>query len=202
MSTETVTLPAVPAPLRWEVAPAAWSAGGDGALTIVAGPRTDMFVSPQGDEPTLNAPRLLFAPAGDFMLSARVAVEFVSTFDAGVLLLYAGERSWAKLCFEYSPQRQPMVVSVVTQGFSDDANAFVADGTEVRLRVARLGRAFAFHASTDGKFWQLIRHFTLDSHASVAAGFEAQSPLGEGCTARFTEIVYAPGRLGDLRSGE
>ena len=58
--------------------------------------------------------------------------------------------SWAKLCFEYSPQREPMVVSVVTRGLSDDCNSFVVDGATVWLRIARVGSAFAFHASTDG----------------------------------------------------
>jgi regulation of enolase protein 1 (concanavalin A-like superfamily) len=160
-----------------------------------------MFVNPAGTEVVLNAPRLVFAPEGDFMLSARVTVEFGATFDAGVLLLYAGERSWAKLCFEYSPQRQPMIVSVVTQGYSDDANAYVVAGNQTFLRIARLGRAFAFHASEDGASWQLIRNFTLEPAAQLAAGFVAQSPTGAGCTATFADIVYTPARLADLRSG-
>jgi regulation of enolase protein 1 (concanavalin A-like superfamily) len=201
MTTDSITLPSIPAPLRWGLSPVSWKIGSDGALAITAGPRTDMFVSPAGDEATLNAPRLLFAPQGDFMLSARVTVEFGATYDAGVLLLYAGERSWAKLCFEYSPQRQPMIVSVVTQGFSDDANAYVVDGNQTFVRIARLGRAFAFHASADGASWQLIRHFTLEPSESLEAGFVSQSPTGEGCTATFANIVYTPGRLADLRSG-
>jgi uncharacterized protein len=138
---------------------------------------------------------------GDFLLSARVTVGFAATYDAGVLLLYAGEREWGKLCFEYSPQRQPMVVSVVTRGLSDDCNSFVVEGDQVWLRVARLGRAFAFHASTDGTFWHFVRHFTLDAEETIAVGFSAQSPTGEACTATFDEIRYAPERLHDLRSG-
>src|SRR5438477_881248 len=166
MTTDRIMLPSIPAPLRWALPPVSWKIGDDGALAITAGPRTDMFVNPAGADVVLNAPRLVFAPSGDFMLSARVTVEFAATFDAGVLLLYAGERSWAKLCFEYSPQRQPMIVSVVTQGFSDDANAYVVAGNQTFLRVSRLGRAFAFHASDDGAYWQLIRNFTLEPSAS------------------------------------
>jgi regulation of enolase protein 1 (concanavalin A-like superfamily) len=179
----------------------AWNIGDAGALAITAGPRTDMFVNPAGTDATLNAPRLVFAPAGDFMLSARVTVGFVATYDAGVLLLYAGERSWAKLCFEYSPQKEPMIVSVVTQGFSDDANAYVVEGNQTFLRVSQLGRAFAFHASGDGAYWRLIRNFTLDPPAPIVAGFVAQSPTGDGCTATFADITYTPERLADLRSG-
>jgi regulation of enolase protein 1 (concanavalin A-like superfamily) len=201
MTTDSIMLPSIPTPLRWGLPPAAWNIGDDGALAITAGPRTDLFVNPNGEEVTLNAPQLMFAPDGDFMLSARVTVGFAATYDAGVLLLYAGERAWAKLCFEYSPQREPMIVSVVTQGFSDDANAYVVKGNQTFLRVSRLGRAFAFHASDDGAYWRLIRNFTLEPPAQIAAGFVAQSPIGDGCTVTFDQIVYTAERLADLRSG-
>jgi uncharacterized protein len=199
--TESLSLPSIPAPLSWGTPPVSWNIDGEGALAIAAGPRTDLFVNPAGTDVVLNAPRLTFAPDGDFMLSAYVTVEFAATYDAGVLLLYGGERSWAKLCFEYSPQRQPMIVSVVTQGFSDDANAYVVAGNQTFLRIARLGRAFAFHASEDGKYWNMIRNFTLEQPDQVAAGFVAQSPTGEGCTATFADIAYRRERLADLRSG-
>ncbi len=161
-----------------------------------------MFIDPQGTATTLNAPRLVGDLAGDFLLSARVTVDFAATYDAGVLLLYAGDRTWAKLCFEFSPQRQPMVVSVVTRGLSDDSNSFVVDGNQVWLRVARLGQAFAFHAATDGASWQFVRHFSLDVAGPIAAGFVTQSPTGAGCSATFDQIRFAAQRLGDLRNGE
>jgi uncharacterized protein len=201
MTTDSLVLSSIPAPLRWGLPPESWAIGDDGALAITAGPRTDMFVNPDGTDVVLNAPRLVFAPEGDFMLSAHVTVEFAATYDAGVLLLYAGERSWAKLCFEFSPQRQPMIVSVVTQGFSDDSNAYVVAGNQTFLRVSRMGRAFGFHASQDGATWHMIRHFTLEPAPQLAAGFVAQSPTGAGCTATFAQIVYSPERLADLRSG-
>jgi uncharacterized protein len=186
--------------LAWDPAPAAWRI--DGAeLLIKAGPRTDLFVDPAGTPPTLDAPRLLGPIAGDFQLSARVAVEFGETFDAGALLLYGRERTWAKLCLEYSPEGRPMVVSVVTRGRSDDANAFVVDAGPVWLRVARMGPSAAFHASSDGAGWVFVRHFELDSAWPLAVGFLAQSPLGQGCVATFDEICYSPAKLEDLRGG-
>jgi uncharacterized protein len=199
--TETVTLAPMPMPLRWEVAPVEWRTADGTDLAISAGARTDLFIDPQGAAPMLNAPRLLGAASGDFLLSARVTVPFAATFDAGVLMLYGSERLWAKLCFEYSPQRQPMVVSVVTRGISDDANAFVVEGNQVWLRIARMGPAYAFHASTDGRHWHMIRHFALEGAGDVAIGFSAQSPTGDGCTASFDEVRFAAERLADLRDG-
>jgi regulation of enolase protein 1 (concanavalin A-like superfamily) len=200
---DTYTIPGIPAPMWWVEAPAEWRIGDDGGLSIRSGPRTDLFIDPQGGETpaVLNAPRLVGRVAGDFVLSASVTVDFSSTYDAGVLALHAHPRSWAKLCFEYSPSGQPMVVSVVTRGVSDDCNSFDVDGHQVWLRVARLGAAFAFHASTDGRYWQFVRHFALDSTDDVSVGFLAQSPTGAGCMARFDEIRYVPERLADLRSG-
>jgi regulation of enolase protein 1 (concanavalin A-like superfamily) len=201
MDDQTLTLPSLPFPLRWQLAPQRWHLGDDGSLSIQAGPRTDLFVDPQGAAPMLNAPRLLASPTGDFQLSARVTVDFAATFDAGVLLLYANERSWAKLCFERAPNGEAMVVSVVTRGVSDDANSFAVESSQVWLRVSRLGLAWAFHASTDGSRWQFIRHFALDPADVPAPGFLAQSPTGGGCTAVFDAITYRPEALADLRSG-
>ena len=67
-----------------------------------------------------------------------------------------------------------MVVSVVTRGVLDDANAFV-----VPIRFFRIGEA----SSRD------------------KVGFEAQSPTSDGCAVTFEDIRFVPERLGDLRDG-
>ncbi len=135
------------------------------------------------------------------MLHAHVTAELADTFDAGALVLWEDERTWAKLAIERSPAGDPMVVSVVTRDVSDDCNSQILDGPSAWLRISRIGAAFAFHASVDGKRWDLIRHFRLDVPAEVQVGFEAQSPLGQGCAATFTEIAFAARTLGDLRDG-
>jgi uncharacterized protein len=200
-SSGLVKVAPLPMPLHWLVQPLAWQVG-NRSLELTAGPSCDLFTDPAGGEPLANAAALVGEPSGDFLLSARVHVEFASTFDAGVLLLYRDERNWAKLCFERSPQGDPMVVSVVTRDVSDDCNSFMVDGNEVWLRLARLGDCFAFHASNDGSYWRLARYFALAESDGVRVGFLAQSPTGEGCRARFDEIRYEARRLGDLRSGE
>jgi regulation of enolase protein 1 (concanavalin A-like superfamily) len=200
---EEVRIAALPMPLRWLTEPQSWSVADGASLALVAGPRTDRFVDPQlSAEPKLNAPALVGDASGDFQLSARVTVDFAATFDAGVLILHANDRFWAKLCFEYSPQREPTVVSVVTRVVSDDCNSFVVDGSSVWLRIARVGSAYAFHASTDGRGWSFIRHFALEADSEPSFGFAAQSPTGERCAVTFEQIAFQAARLGDLRSGE
>jgi uncharacterized protein len=208
-----MNVPGVPFPLAPSV-PELWRVDEPpGTVTVSAQPRTDIFIDPGGDsagagaavnaESGLNAATLLGEPPeGDFQLSARVTVDFGATFDAGVLLLWLDERHWGKLCFEFSPAGEPMIVSVVCRGVSDDANAFTVTGRSAWLRVSRIGRTYAYHASLDGKTWKMIRVFLLDeTTARDRIGFEGQSPTGEGCTVTFDEIRFLPGRLADLRDG-
>jgi uncharacterized protein len=196
-----VRVAALPFELRWLSPPVSFEQG-DESLRIEAGRRTDWFVDPAGaSEPVTSGPALVGRAEGDYMLGARVSVGFEATSDAGVLMLYADERRWGKLCFELSPNRQPMVVSVVTRDVSDDCNSFVVDGTSAWLRIAKIGSAFAFHASTDGRRWELVRHFSLGDAVEPEIGFEAQSPTGNGCTATFDDVRFEARRLADLRSG-
>lgn len=204
-----ISLPGVPFALTAS-AGSHWDIDNDaGTVSTIALPHSDIFIDPAGDSKVNNAKSLMNAttllgtpPEGDFQLSARVTVGFEATFDAGVLLLWFSERYWAKLCFEFSPDREVMMVSVVNKGVSDDANSFVVDGTSAWLRVSRVGNAFAYHGSLDGKKWSLIRLFSLeDEGETLRLGFESQSPTGEGCPVTFDNIEFARVTLGALRDG-
>ena len=183
--------------------PDAFMLDSESSITADAGPRTDLFVDPATGETQLSAPRLLTpAPAGDFQLVAEVAAFHAATFDAGALVVWAGDDTWAKLAYEYSPQETGMIVSVVTRGRSDDANGYTVDGLSVWLRISRVNGAYAFHSSIDeGLTWDFVRHFALDGATDVAVGFEVQSPTGDGCRARFTHIALRQATLSDLRDG-
>lgn len=196
-------LPSVPADLEWRLDPVEWALEGAGGLAIRAGRKTDLFTDPKDGAKSDAAPAALFTPPDRaFTLSARVRVGFVSTYDAGVLHVRAGEDRWAKLCFEHSPQGEPMVVSVVNHGVSDDCNSVVIGGDTVYLRVSQSATATAFHYSRDGARWSFVRYFSIGSLDGLRVGFSSQSPTGEGCRAVFTEIRYRAGFPGDIRSGE
>ncbi|MQY14408.1 hypothetical protein SRB5_45750 [Streptomyces sp. RB5] len=203
---DRIELPTVPFPLSASH-DGVWRRD-EGGLVADAPGHTDFYVNPGGAESgdaesMLNAATLLgMPPEGDFQFSARVSVGFRAQYDAGVLFLWSGAASWAKFCFEFSPDREPMVVSVVTRGVSDDANAYTVPGQSVWLRVSRIGRTYAFHASGDGKTWRFIRVFSLgDEVGSHRIGFEAQSPTGDGCSVTFDDIRFVSERLVELRDG-
>ena len=192
----------VPGAFEWRNHPLAWQVGPDHSLTITAGRDTDWFIDPAGHDAKDSAPSALFVPPDrHFLWSAHVRVAFASAFDAGVLPVYVRDDLWAKLCFELSPQRQPMIVSVVTRGTSDDCNSAPIEGPAVYLRIARQAHAFAFHYSHDGEWWHLVRYFSLGPVETVRMGVSAQSPTGQHCTVNFSEIRYLQGTLQDMRSG-
>jgi regulation of enolase protein 1 (concanavalin A-like superfamily) len=116
-------------------------------------------------------------------------------------VLHAADHSWVKLALERSPQGRAMVVSVVTDGLSDDANGRVVEGGAVWLRISRIAAACALHASDDGVRWDLVRHFAFAAPDGLTAGFLAQSPTGDGCAATFDGFEYVAQTLADLRDG-
>jgi regulation of enolase protein 1 (concanavalin A-like superfamily) len=176
---------------------------GDGILTVTAAAGVDWTNDAFGGEPQQRATSLAFEAPERFALSARVRVEGQrSTFDAGALAIWSDADHWAKICFEFSPNGEPMVVSVVTaDGFSDDCNSTLVDDDHVFLRVSRIGPGFAFHSSRDGSDWTFVRQFRFDVSGPLRVGFLAQAPLGSSCAAAFDEILLSTVPPADLRDG-
>lgn len=174
----------------------------DGCLVLQAAANTDWFNDPLGRPRSDRATALAFEPDGDFALSARVEVRRPrSTFDAGVLAIFSDQEHWAKLCFEFSPQGQAMVVAVVTNEYSDDCNSTVITDDAVWLRICRIGPAWAFHYSLDGMVWNFVRLFRLHATEPPVVGFLAQAPTGESAEATFADIRLGSRVPTDLRDG-
>lgn len=189
-------------PLRWTHGEGRARLDPGGELVLTSGGGLDWINDALGADRPPPATALVLPAEGDLTLAARVRVDGPrTTFDAGVLAVWADPEHWAKLCFERSPQGEEMVVSVVTDGFSDDANGPLVETGEVFLRVARVGPAWAFHFSADGVAWRFVRVFRLTAPGPVSVGFLAQAPNGPSCTARFDRIRHAPETLTDLRNG-
>jgi len=95
-----------------------------------------------------------------------------------------------------------MVVSVVTNGYSDDVNHTEADDSGVFLRIAGLGGGIiALHYSFDNITWHLARYFRLSLTKQFRIGFLAQSPTGGGLRTTFSNIHYEERLLLELRDG-
>ena len=174
----------------------------EGALTLTAARGVDWSNDSLGGEQQHRATSLGFLAPPEFALSARAVVQTPrTTFDAAVLAVWGDRDHWAKLCFEFSPQGEAMIVSVVTNEYSDDCNSTVVFGSSTYLRVARVGQAWAFHSSDDGQNWRFVRLFRLDFDGPISVGFMSQAPMGTACASVFDQIVYTGTVPGDLRDG-
>ncbi len=195
-------LTGIPGPLEWHNQPAHWDVKDGTTLSITAGKVTDWFVDPFDGRTTKNSPLLLFEPAQDFVLSALVEVQHKSKYDAGALVVRVDDHTWAKFALELSAEGRPTFVSVVTRGRSDDCNSSSIDAHTAYLQIARSGDTFVLHASADGSKWSVIRTFTLGPVKGLRAGFSAQSPTGEGCSATFSKIRYSAKRIANIYTGQ
>jgi uncharacterized protein len=173
------------------------------SIEIEAPAKSDFFVDMQSGKVRDDAPFYYQKRKGDFVMRVRVRPEFKKTYDAGGLFVYDTAKKWIKLEFEMTDLGYPSVVSVVTDGVSDDCNGERRDDAEeLWLQVARKGSNWVLHHSDDGKKWKMNRYFRLKMKEEVRIGLEAQSPLGAGCKVEFSGFKIADKALKDMRKGK
>jgi regulation of enolase protein 1 (concanavalin A-like superfamily) len=171
------------------------------SLKIKAHPRSDYFINPADGEKSLNAPYYYVETNEDFIIRAKVTNSFISIYDACALMVKSDETCWVKLCFELTDIGTHAVVSVVTNGLSDDAKSVDIQGYSVYLKKEKKGKLFALHYSLDGNEYKMVRFFSLPVKEIIKVGFVAQSPLGEGGDCLFEEIQLSYEAPKDIRKG-
>ncbi len=189
----------IPPKFSWMNQPPQWNFSKEG-LVVQAAPQTDFFRDPAGIGAKGSAHFLYTLQEGDFTLAAHVKAEMIDDYDAGCLMVMIDDEHWAKLCYEYS-YKKPMIVSVVTQGVSDDCNSLAVPDTGVHLRITHFDDCFAFHYSLDGKWWEMVRYFRLPSSGPIKIGVVAQSPTGDGCKVEFGHLHFSPDPIREIRAG-
>ena len=170
--------------LSWINEPQDWSFGA-GGLSVLAERNTDFFIDEEGPSIRRSAHFLYTNAVGDFELTARLSVDMHYPFDSGCLMLMDSESKWAKVCFE-NWMNKPSIVSVVTDGYSDDCPSYPVDEKTVYLKILRAGNCFGFHYSLYGTAWTIVRYFNLKVAAQIKAGIAAQAPVGESCRIGFS----------------
>lgn len=191
----------VPSQMHWLNEPPSWEFDEDGRLSIVPEAVSDFFRPPDG-APHDNACLLAASITGDFTAVTRATAVLAGFGDAAALTVRADATLWAKLCVERSPIGETALVSVVTQGCSDDANSELLDRPECFLRLTRRGHLFGMHYSRDGQVWRFVRAFGLELPPTVLVGVHAQAPFQGGCSAVFDFLEITDQPVLDFRSGE
>ena len=180
----------------------------DDALVIAAPPRSDFFrnhgaVAEEGITPDSiqNAPHYYTEIQGAFVMRVRVQHAFKDTYDACAIMVMQSDTVWGKACFELTDFGTHAVVSVVTNGVSDDANGCNIAGDEVWLQVCRVGNSFAFHYSEDGERFYMMRFFYLPADATIKVGLVAQAPQGSGGERYFRDLSLEHKTVKNIRFG-
>ena len=178
------------------------------ALVITAPARSDYFrnhsaAAEEGITPDSiqNAPYYHTDVPGDFVMRVRVHHGFKDTYDACAIMVMQSETVWGKACFELTDFGTHAVVSVVTNGVSDDANGCNIAGDEVWLQVCRVGNSFAFHYSEDGQRFYMMRFFYLPADTTIKVGLVAQAPQGGGGERYFRDLSLEHKTVKNIRSG-
>ena len=196
----SLSLPAFPAAAEVVNHPDAAAVDASGALTLTSPGHKNLFISPGGNFRQTDAPMVLFPAGEQFVLTVRVAAPLGEVYDVAALVLYQDENNWAKLCYEYSAEKKPTVVSVVTRGVSDDCNGPEIAADHVYYAIVRNGVEYSFHWSADGVSWHLFRHFRMDSPLPVRVGFAVHGVSARALTGTFSEIHYLPGKPLGMRT--
>ena len=181
----------------------------NGKIEIIAPANSDFFIngpeiSEEGITPAslCNAPFYYTELEGDFVLRVKVSLDFVSTYDSAAVMVMANMESWAKACFELTDFGTHAVVSVVTNGLSDDANGCNIQGKAVWLQICRCKDACAFHYSEDGKNYYMMRYFHIPCDDKIKAGILAQSPLGTSGIRTFENLSIEQKTVKNIRMGK
>jgi hypothetical protein len=199
--TQLLQIPGIPHKLHWENTPDRYNIQGNN-LMLAAGGKTDMFRDPNVTYNTDNAPKLLFRPGGDFVLSAAIEHGFEQKWDGGALVLKSDSLHWIKFCFEKDYTGARRVVSVVTNNTSDDCNSVALSANKTWFKVAKAGKVITLYQSEDGKNWLLVRHLQFETTNDLEIGFLAQSPTGNACIVKFTDIQFQAKTIKDPYLGE
>lgn len=198
---QPVKIESIPQELNWLGEPQAYELL-DNGLSITAGQGTDIYHYSGGGYNISTVPMLLFPADEEFVLTAKVKVDFEAAYDGGFLILYEDTTHYAKLLFEQNHAKQWLLCSGVTNTYTDDNVHVTFDSDEIYIRIARSGDMCGFYYSVDNENWTYMRFFNFPERKELKLGFAAQSPVGESCTAVFTEIGYMAVKPKDMMIGQ
>jgi len=196
-----IIIKAIPHPLLWINKPILFSIDNE-ELLITAGEKTDMFRAPNASYNTDSAPRLMFEADDNFVLSVSIEHLFTNKWDAGAIVIESDSLNWIKFCFEKDYTGAKRVVSVVTKNTSDDCNSMEIESNKIFYKVAKSDNVITLYYSLEGGKWFLVRHLEFYTKSGLKVGFLAQSPAGEKCDVRFSNIQYQTKKIKDPYLGE
>ncbi len=178
----------------------------NGALEFRCGEKKDFFCDPNGELSNNTAPILLTKVDNTkpFTFTAKVTPEFTATgtYNAADLFIFSNDTLWQKFAFEQDERGMHRIVTVRTDGTSDDNNHDVVTAPSVYLKISSDGQTIASYYSLDKQMWQMVRLYKNSYPKEVWVGICNQCPMEKGSSSLFEEVTLEQSSVGDFRSGE
>lgn len=167
----------------------------------------DYFNDPDGGKLSNNTLPVLLVPTDNtkpFTFTAKVTPGFTEygLYNAADLFVYINDTLWQKLAFEQDEYGNHRIVSVRTQGTSDDNNHDKITANSVYLKISSDTKTIASYYSLDNKEWHMVRLYKNNYPAEIHLGVSSQCPQKGVCTSRIEEITLTDDNVGDFRMGE
>lgn len=177
-----------------------------GALEFRCTENRDIFCDPNEGKLSNNTLPALLAAVDNtrpFTLTAKVTPGFTEEglYNAADLLVYANDTLWQKLCFEQDERGRHRIVTVRTQGTSDDNNHEPVDFPAVYLKISSDTHTMASYYSLDRKEWHMVRLYKNYYPARIWVGIASQCPQSGLCTSLFEEVSLEQTSVSDFRMG-
>lgn len=179
----------------------------DASMTIYCPEGLDMFCDPNEGKLTNNALPLLLKEIDNtkpFTFIAKVTPEFTEEglYNAADLIVYANDTLWQKFCFEQDEYGKHRLVTVRTQGTSDDNNHDMVSSNTVYMKISSDTHTIASYYSLDKKQWHMVRLYKNYYPRTIYVGVASQCPVKGQCTSTFEEISLDTNNVSDFRMGE
>lgn len=178
--------------------------GNPGVFQLSSNVETDFFIEP-GLPPyeKANAPLLLKSidNTKPFTFSFKTTPDHIVKYDAGMAFLYVDDKQWLKFAYEADERMNRRIVTVKTNGFSDDNNHDVINAPSVYLKISSDTKVIGFYYSLDKELWQLVRIFKNEYPEKLKIGIGAQSPVGQGNKVVFEDFEFNNQSVKDFRMG-
>lgn len=166
----------------------------------------DFFLDPNEGKLTNATLPILLAEIDNtrpFTLTAKVTPEFTpeGLYNAADLIVFANDTLWQKLCFEQDERGRHRIVSVRTQGTSDDNNHEQLTAPSVYLKLSSDTHTIASYYSLDKKEWHMVRLYENYYPAKIWIGVSSQCPKSGTCTSLFENVTFEQTNVSDFRMG-
>jgi regulation of enolase protein 1 (concanavalin A-like superfamily) len=176
----------------------------DSLLVIDGTGGSNYFISPDGMRAEATAPVLLteIDNSKPFTFTARVESKVEKIYDAGTVYIYIDNKNWLKFAFERDEKLRRRVVTVRTEGSSDDNNHDIIRQDYVYMRIASNGKQIGYYYSTDGVDWNLARIYRNNYPQKIWLGLSSQSPKPGNNAASFCKMSLTDSYISNHRLGE